>query len=111
MRRIGKVRAERRLEFVLGPVLTTAGHGSSHLCAELRWGNANAGCLCFGVQAAIPDSDDKVRIADCEGTGEVDGVSPPERMRTGQMAGVLLDGYGELDLTRCLPVAVPGLLG
>ena len=67
--------------------------------------------MCSGVQAAIPDGDDEVRVADGQGAREVDGVRTSQRLRAGQLPGVLLDGGGELDRARGRPEAIPGLLG
>jgi len=63
------------------------------------------------MQAAVPDSDNEVRVGDGEGAGEMDGVRAPECVRLGQLAGALLHGCGELDRARGRPVAVPGPLG
>ena len=63
------------------------------------------------MQPPVPDGDDEVRVGDGQGAGEVDGIRARERVRGGQLTGVALDGYGELDRTRGRPVALPGLLG
>jgi len=39
--------------------------------------------LCTGVQSPIPDSYDKVRVADSQGAGEVNGVRAPKSALTG----------------------------
>ena len=67
--------------------------------------------MCSCVQAAVPDGDDQVRVADGQRTGEVDGVRASECVRTCQLAGVLFYGRGELDRAHGGPVAVPCLLG
>jgi hypothetical protein len=45
------------------PASATAGN-EAYLPVELRWGNTEAGCLCWGMQAPVPGSDDKFRVAD-----------------------------------------------
>src|ERR1700680_528206 len=90
------------------PALVTAGDGD--LAVELRWGYTNAGCLCSGVQTAVPDRDDKVQVADGQCAGEVDGVRTSECVHPGELTGILLHGCSELDRARGGPVAFPGLL-
>ena len=64
-----------------------------------------------GVQAAIPDSDDQVRLPDGERARQVYGVGAPERMLAGEFAGVPLDGRGQLNRSGGGPELLPGLLG
>src|ERR1019366_1928061 len=89
------------------PRSTTMGDCEGHLRVELRWGDTNTGCFGSGVQTPVPDGDDKVRVADGQGAGEVDGVRASECVHAGQLAGVLLHGCCEFDRARGSPVAVP----
>ena len=77
----------------------------------MRRGHKKAGGLCSGVQAAVPDSDDKVRAGDGEGAGEMDGGCAPERVRLGQLPGALFHGCGELDRAGWPPSSCPRPLG
>jgi hypothetical protein len=46
------------------------------------------------MQAAIPDRDDEVRVADGERTRQMYRIRAPERVLAGEFAGVSLDGGG-----------------
>ena len=56
-------------------------------------GDPESGCPCPGVQAAVPDGDDEVRVADGQGTGEVGGVRTSERVLPGEVAGLALHRF------------------
>ena len=63
------------------------------------------------MKAAIPDRHDKVGISDGQSAGQVNGICAPERVRGGELAGVLLYGRSELDRSCSCPVLLPHLLG
>jgi hypothetical protein len=63
------------------------------------------------MQAAIPDRHDQVGISDGQSAGQVNGICAAERVRGGELAGVLLYGRGELDRSCSCPVLLPHLPG
>src|SRR6266699_4651329 len=89
----------------------SAALGPGCLGVEPGWGRAEAGCPGTCVQSPVPDGDDKVRVPDGQGAGEVDGVRAAQRVGAGEVAGVPFYGRGELYRTGGGPVGFPGLLG
>ena len=88
-----------------------AGDGGGQLRIELGWGDTNTGCSCARVQSPVPGDDDEAGVADGQGAGEVDGVRASKGVQTGQLAGMLFYGCGELDRPGGRPVTIPGALG
>jgi hypothetical protein len=39
------------------------------------------------VKPPVPDGEDELGVANRQGAGKMDGVSPPERMQAGELAG------------------------
>jgi hypothetical protein len=66
------------------------------LSVELGGCDAEPGCGCAGVQAAVPDGDNEAWVADGQGAGEVYRVGAAQSMAAGEPARVLLDSSGEL---------------
>ena len=81
------------------------------LSVELGGSDAEPGCGCARVQAAVPHSDDEGGVGDGQGAGEVDGVRPPQGVEAGELACVPLDDGGELDRAGGRPVLLPRGLG
>jgi hypothetical protein len=77
------------------------------LLVDAGWSHAQLNCPGTGMKAAIPGSDDQVRILRGKGTGEMDGISASKRVITRQLAGVSCDRLGEFDRTGRSPVLLP----
>ena len=63
------------------------------------------------MQAGIPDRHDQVGISNGQSAGQVNGICASERVRRGELAGVLLYGRGELDRSCSRPVLLPHVPG
>jgi hypothetical protein len=63
------------------------------------------------VQSAIPDGDDKVRVADGQRAGQVHGVGATQGVFAGELASMAFDRGGQLHRTARCPVLLPCLLG
>lgn len=76
------------------PRVVTCGH-EGYLGVEPGRGCAEAGCPGSCVPPPVPDGDDKVRVPDGQGAGEVDGVRAAQRVGAGEVAGVPFYGRGD----------------
>lgn len=63
------------------------------------------------MEVSIPDGDDEVGIGDGERAGEMHGVSAPQGMLAGEVAGMTLHRWCQLDRARGTPELFPALLG
>ena len=61
------------------------------LGVEANRGDSAPGGLGPDVQASVPDSDDQVRVADCQRAGQMDSVGSAQGVGSGEAPGVLLN--------------------
>lgn len=61
------------------------------------------------MEASIPHGNDEPAVGDGERAGEMHGVSAPQGVFAGELAGVTLDGRRQLDRPRRTPELLPAL--
>jgi hypothetical protein len=77
------------------------------LLVDAGWSHAQLNCPGTGMKAAIPGSDDQVRIFGGKGAGKMDGLGASKRVITRKLTGVSCDRLGEFDRTGRSPVLLP----